>query len=48
MASKGQELKALINAPEIVITPGVYDGFSARLDRARRIQDSDDIGRGDF
>lgn len=31
MASKGQELKALINAPEIVITPGVYDGFSARL-----------------
>jgi 2-methylisocitrate lyase-like PEP mutase family enzyme len=31
MASKGQELKALINAPQIVITPGVYDGFSARL-----------------
>ena len=31
MASKGQELKKLINAPEIVITPGVYDGFSARL-----------------
>jgi 2-methylisocitrate lyase-like PEP mutase family enzyme len=29
--SKGAELKALINAPEIVITPGVYDGFSARL-----------------
>jgi 2-methylisocitrate lyase-like PEP mutase family enzyme len=29
--SKGKELKALINAPEIVITPGVYDGFSARL-----------------
>jgi 2-methylisocitrate lyase-like PEP mutase family enzyme len=31
MASKGAELKALINAPDIVITPGVYDGFSARL-----------------
>jgi 2-methylisocitrate lyase-like PEP mutase family enzyme len=31
MASKGQELKKLINAPEIVITPGIYDGFSARL-----------------
>jgi 2-methylisocitrate lyase-like PEP mutase family enzyme len=31
MLSKGAELKALINAPEIVITPGVYDGFSARL-----------------
>ena len=29
--SKGEELKALINAPQIVITPGVYDGFSARL-----------------
>jgi 2-methylisocitrate lyase-like PEP mutase family enzyme len=31
MPSKGQELKKLINAPEIVITPGVYDGFTARL-----------------
>jgi 2-methylisocitrate lyase-like PEP mutase family enzyme len=31
MSSKGKELKALINAPEIVITPGIYDGFTARL-----------------
>jgi len=31
MASKGAQLKALINAPEILITPGVFDGFSARL-----------------
>src|SRR6476620_44701 len=31
MPTKGQELKQLINAPEIVITPGVYDGFTARL-----------------
>jgi 2-methylisocitrate lyase-like PEP mutase family enzyme len=31
MASKGAELEALIRAPEIVITPGVYDGYSARL-----------------
>ena len=31
MASKGQQLKKLIDAPEIVITPGIYDGFSARL-----------------
>lgn len=31
MESKGRQLKALINAPEILITPGVYDGFSARL-----------------
>ncbi len=31
MASKGTQLKQLINAPEILITPGVFDGFSARL-----------------
>ena len=31
MESKGRELKALINAPEILITPGIFDGFSARL-----------------
>ena len=31
MESKGARLKALINAPEIVITPGIFDGFSARL-----------------
>jgi 2-methylisocitrate lyase-like PEP mutase family enzyme len=31
MASKGARLKALINAPEILITPGIFDGFSARL-----------------
>ena len=31
MDSKGARLKALINSPEILITPGIYDGFSARL-----------------
>ncbi|MBI4194107.1 MAG: isocitrate lyase/PEP mutase family protein [Betaproteobacteria bacterium] len=31
MVSRGRQLKELINAPEILITPGVYDGFSARL-----------------
>jgi 2-methylisocitrate lyase-like PEP mutase family enzyme len=31
MASKGARLKQLINAPEILVTPGIYDGFSARL-----------------
>ncbi len=31
MESKGARLKALINAPEILITPGIFDGFSARL-----------------
>ncbi len=29
--SPGAQLKALINAPEITIAPGVYDGFTARL-----------------
>ena len=31
MASNGKQLKELINAPAILITPGVYDGFTARL-----------------
>lgn len=31
MTSKGKQLKELIHGPAILITPGVYDGFSARL-----------------
>ena len=31
MKSKGRQLRELINAPEILVTPGVYDGYSARL-----------------
>ena len=31
MASKGKQLKELIHSPRILITPGVYDGYSARL-----------------
>jgi 2-methylisocitrate lyase-like PEP mutase family enzyme len=31
MVSKGKQLKALLHAPKILIAPGVYDGFSARL-----------------
>lgn len=31
MISKGKRLKELIHAPKILITPGVYDGYSARL-----------------
>ncbi|MBI3044255.1 MAG: isocitrate lyase/PEP mutase family protein [Betaproteobacteria bacterium] len=31
MASKGRQLRQLINAPEILVTPGVYDGYSTRL-----------------
>ncbi len=30
-ASRGARLKQLINAPEILVAPGVYDGYSARL-----------------
>jgi 2-methylisocitrate lyase-like PEP mutase family enzyme len=32
-ASAGQRLRALIEAPEILVLPGVFDGFSARLVR---------------
>jgi 2-methylisocitrate lyase-like PEP mutase family enzyme len=31
MTSKGRQLRNLIEAPEILVTPGVYDGYSARL-----------------
>ena len=31
MESQGRQLRQLINAPEILVTPGVYDGYSARL-----------------
>jgi 2-methylisocitrate lyase-like PEP mutase family enzyme len=31
MVSKGRQLKELINSPQILVTPGVYDGYSARL-----------------
>jgi 2-methylisocitrate lyase-like PEP mutase family enzyme len=31
MPSKGAQFKELINRPEILIQPGIYDGYSARL-----------------
>lgn len=31
MTSKGKQLKELIHSPRILVTPGVYDGYSARL-----------------
>ena len=31
MTSKGRQLRELINAPQILVMPGVYDGYSARL-----------------
>src|ERR1700682_3992249 len=30
-ASPGKRLRALIEAPEILVLPGVFDGFSTRL-----------------
>ncbi len=31
MESKGRQFKALMHAPEILIQPGIYDGYGARL-----------------
>ena len=31
MESKGRRLKQLLDAPEITIAPGVYDGYSVRM-----------------
>ena len=31
MSSPGRQLKALLRAPTILIAPGIYDGYSARL-----------------
>src|SRR5688572_5295675 len=31
MHSPGKQFKALLHAPEILIAPGIYDGYSARL-----------------
>ena len=31
MKSRGQVLRELLAAPEILVTPGIFDGFSARL-----------------
>jgi 2-methylisocitrate lyase-like PEP mutase family enzyme len=31
MVSKGRQLKELIHSPKILVAPGIYDGFSARL-----------------
>ena len=31
MDSRGAALRRLIEAPEILVCPGVYDGYSARI-----------------
>ena len=33
--SRSRRLRDLIQAPEILVLPGVFDGFSARLVQAR-------------
>lgn len=46
MINKGQKLKQLINAPDVVITPGVYDGFTARLIEAAGFETATISGAG--
>ena len=31
MNNPGKRLRELINAPEILVMPGIYDGYSARM-----------------
>ena len=31
MQSKSETLRALISAPEILVMPGIFDGYSARI-----------------
>jgi 2-methylisocitrate lyase-like PEP mutase family enzyme len=46
MSSKGKQLKELIHAPKILITPGVYDGFSVRLAQKLGFQSGTISGAG--
>lgn len=46
MSSKGKRLKELMAAPEIVILPGAYDGYSARLIEARGFKVATATGAG--
>jgi 2-methylisocitrate lyase-like PEP mutase family enzyme len=46
MASKGRQLKELINSPRILVTPGVYDGYSARLTQHFGFQSGSITGAG--
>ena len=44
--SKGQQLRDLIEAPEILISPGIYDGYSARLVQSRGFKSGAISGAG--
>ena len=46
MKSKGKRLKELLDAPEILVSPGVYDGYSARLVQARGFKSGAISGAG--
>ena len=46
MDSKGKQFKALINAPQILIMPGVYDGYTARLAQASGFRAASISGAG--
>ena len=45
-ASRGARLKQLISAPEILVSPGVYDGYSARLVEKAGFQSASITGAG--
>jgi len=46
MASKGRQFKDLMNAPEILIQPGIYDGYTARLVEANGFRAASISGAG--
>ena len=46
MKSKGKRLKEFLDAPEILVSPGVYDGYSARLVQARGFKSGAISGAG--
>jgi 2-methylisocitrate lyase-like PEP mutase family enzyme len=46
MESKGRRLKALLEAPEILVSPGIYDGYSARMVQARGFKSGAISGAG--
>jgi hypothetical protein len=46
MATKGRQFKDLMNAPEILIQPGIYDGYTARLVEANGFRAASISGAG--
>ena len=45
-ASKGRQLKELIQSPQILVTPGVYDGYSVRLTQKMGFKSGSITGAG--